>query len=409
MTMSNLKYYWNKNNYLFECDKKQILYAGETGIFLQLNNEEKQYLYDFIRNKIELPKNLLDKLLRIEAVSLKTEKEFENIRNFRVKKKQATAVLSISMCPVNLESKKVLSDKYLESIICFCERKNQKNISFFWNSPDFELIFPMINLLTLKLEEKGIYIYNGLITDFYSFTEKQLSELRKLRFNYFQILLNSDILNQKDKFSDFLDYIEVIFNFCKTLFYKPVFKIICEITKTSEEKIVHLIKYFYQRYGNFFIVDFALKVDIYECFNKLNAEVFNERDIEKYIYIDNDLNNNEREYLKKISNVFACSAQNISAFIVDWDGNILKCWKDLGNKNKSIYDLEKRRAINTEVEYEYLMTDSYLMKKCKNCCMKNQCNGGCIHDTNNFCECKFRKKLKDFYFFERRKQKVFEI
>ncbi len=407
--MNNLKYYWNKKNYLFEYDEKLILYAGETGSFLSLNDEEKQYLFNFIENKIELPQNLLDKLIKIEAVSLKTERELENIRNFRVKKKQANSVLSISMCPINLKLKKTLSDKYLESIIWFCERKNQKNIRFFWNFSDLEIILPMINLLTLKLEEKGIFVYNEIVTDFYSFTENQLSKLKNLRFNNFQILLNYDILNQKDKFSDFLDYIEVIFNFYKTVFYKPIFKIICEIMEDSEEKILNLQKYFYQRYGDFFFVDFTLKLGIYECNNKLNSVIFEEQDIEKYICFDKELNNNRREYLKKVSNVFECYAQNISTFIVDWDGNVLKCWKDLGNKNKSIYDLEKGLAINTEIEYEYLMTDSYLMSKCKNCCMKNQCNGGCIHDANNFCECNLSKKIKDFYFFEKQKQKVFEI
>ena len=153
-------------------------------------------------------------------------------------------------------------------------------------------------------------------------------------------------------------------------------------------------------------LDITNYADIYECRNKINSEIFSDSELENTIEYDKKLNNYERMYLKKVSSVFSCHAQTISAFIIDWDGNVLKCWNDLGNKHKSIYSLETGRPINLEIEYKYLMTNSYTKIECNNCYLKNQCNGGCCHEKK---QCELKNKIKDFYFLREKRQFYYEI
>lgn len=404
--MKVLDFYWNKNNHIFRYDKKWVLYAGETGNFLELSDKEKQNLDSFIGEKKKLPEPLFRKLMNTEAISIKTEQEFENIAKYRLLKKQVSSVLSVSMCPCAPDSEKILDEKYLDGIIHFCERKNQKNIRFFWNCSDIKNILPLVENISSKLEKKGIFIYNGLVSNSFVFSELELDKLKKLRFNNFQILLKTCILKSEQELYDFLTFIELSFNFYKRVFYKPIFNILCEISDKTYEKIKELKEYFASRYGDFFNLDITNYADIYECRNKINSEIFSDSELENTIEYDKKLNNYERMYLKKVSSVFSCHAQTISAFIIDWDGNVLKCWNDLGNKHKSIYSLETGRPINLEIEYKYLMTNSYTKIECNNCYLKNQCNGGCCHEKK---QCELTNKIKDFYFLREKRQFYYEI
>ncbi len=400
------KYWWNKHNKVFASDKSWVLYAGETGVFIEITEDERNNIENFIASKEDLNHSLLEKLQNIEVVSDKTTDDFERIRNYRMLKKQLSSVLTIYVCPEN-KSGIIISEEFLDRLVLFCERKNQKIIRFYWNILDFDKTALLIEKLTKELESKRIIVYNGIITNTLGLSEGELRITKDLRVNNLQFLIHATIFSNKSELIKLLDKCELIFNFFKTNFYTPVITILFEVNDNNIKDIQKLRNYFLQRYGSFFKVDITKETDLFSCQNKISNEVSDEESFLEILKYDNQLNFYERDYLKKVSSCFMCSAQKAQTYIVDWYGNMLKCWNDLGQAEKSVFDLKKMKNINPEVEYFYLTSDSYSNKKCDKCCIKNQCNGGCVHDNKKSCD--FTERIENSYKLLKRKQNYFEI
>lgn len=402
----SVKYWWNEHNKVFFSDNSWVLYAGETGEFIEISEDEKNNIENFIATKEDLNHCLLEKLVNIEAVSDKTSDEFARIRNYRMLKKQLSNVLTIYVCPES-KSGMIINEDFIDRLVEFCERKNQKIIKFYWNIFYFDKIVLIIEKLSNELKSKGVFVYNGIITNSLGLDEEELRITKDLRVNNLQFLISKEIVSAKTELIKLLDKCELIFNFYKTNFYIPVITILFEGNNTNIKEIQNLKDYFQKRYGDFFKIDITKESDIFSCQNKICNEVYNEGTFSETLKFDNQLNYFERDYLKKVSDCFMCTAQRVQTYLIDWNGNILKCWMDLGQQEKSIFDLKNMKNINLESEYLYLTSDSYSNENCKNCFIKNQCNGGCVHEIEKKCD--FNKRIEEFYAFLRKKQKYYVI
>ena len=406
--MNKNTYHWNKKNTIFKYNADWVLYAGETGIFIKITPEEKNDIDTFILSNTLVPSELLNKLEPIEAITKKSEQELSNIRTYRMLKKQMNQVFTLSICPENLEKGTTLSEEAIQKIVNFCKKKNQKNIRCFWNCTTPNRILFLVKKLFSELEINGISIYNGLISYNFECSEILLKDFINLRFNNFKILITSKVLACHNTLSKFLDYIETIFNFYKTNFYSPQIQIFFEINDENCHKIKTLKEYFKKRYGDFFLIEISFNVNIFECNDKLTSSIM-DINLDKYLYFDKKLNYYDRTYLKKISENFTCSAQTYSSYIIDWNLNVLKCWKDLGVNNKSIYNLQKNKGTNLEVEYKYLRSTVCPKSECKKCFMINQCNGECSYYQQNFTDCTKKNRLFDFYEMIQNRPQIYEI
>ena len=54
--------WWNKHNTVFASDKSWVLYAGETGVFIEITEDERNNIENFIASKEDLNHSLLEKL-----------------------------------------------------------------------------------------------------------------------------------------------------------------------------------------------------------------------------------------------------------------------------------------------------------------------------------------------------------
>lgn len=85
----------------------------------------------------------------------------------------------------------------------------------------------------------------------------------------------------------------------------------------------------------------------------------------------------------------ACDANRENAFVVDPDGDIYKCWTEIGNKEASIgriSDLRQKKQENNESDREnreirWLTWEPFEYSDCLECKMLPICMGGCAHQA----------------------------
>jgi uncharacterized protein len=92
-----------------------------------------------------------------------------------------------------------------------------------------------------------------------------------------------------------------------------------------------------------------------------------------------------KNYPKRIANV--CSADKYNSFMIGPDGNIYKCFEELGEKSKIIGNILDFKNLdnheNFSLDINYMSFDPTVISKCKNCKVLPLCMGGCPKNRIN--------------------------
>lgn len=89
------------------------------------------------------------------------------------------------------------------------------------------------------------------------------------------------------------------------------------------------------------------------------------------------------EYIFEYKKVF-CAATIDNNFVIDEKCNVYKCWNDIGNDKKVIFNLMEdveKRQINKESLMEYMGWNPFSKEECKNCKALPICAGGCAFES----------------------------
>ena len=74
-----------------------------------------------------------------------------------------------------------------------------------------------------------------------------------------------------------------------------------------------------------------------------------------------------------------CGADSINSYVVDSDGLVYKCWNDIGNPDKAIWNILTDEEINYCMQNAYLSHDPTSDPDCSKCKLLPICMGGCPH------------------------------
>ncbi len=80
----------------------------------------------------------------------------------------------------------------------------------------------------------------------------------------------------------------------------------------------------------------------------------------------------------------ACDANRTNAFVLDPDGDMYKCWTEIGNKTASIGrigDLTRQNKEEGILEIQWLTWEPFEYSDCVECKMLPICMGGCAHQA----------------------------
>lgn len=75
-----------------------------------------------------------------------------------------------------------------------------------------------------------------------------------------------------------------------------------------------------------------------------------------------------------------CMARHINSYLVAPNGDLFKCWTDIGVKEKSVGNLNQKGGLNNTILTRYLTgADPFDEPKCQRCFYLPICEGRCPH------------------------------
>lgn len=139
--------------------------------------------------------------------------------------------------------------------------------------------------------------------------------------------------------------------------------------------------------------------DVYEqkkCFDTCD---FSEEEFDFYseAIVKNNYNYMNR-YPRPVSNF--CVADTLNDHVVGADGNMYKCWKDIGDNEKCIGSLIEDKKYNDNLFLNYMLYDATSSEKCSECNLLPICMGGCPYvrlEEKNSEGCPRYKFILDSY------------
>ena len=120
-----------------------------------------------------------------------------------------------------------------------------------------------------------------------------------------------------------------------------------------------------------------------DCYDEdicLTVEKFNELNLSfvKELEKRNFKISKQYNYPNRINTV--CSCDRVNTMVINADGEIYKCWDDIGKKDISLGNINNSNEMKLNKSYmDYLMYDPTYDSKCKECKILPICMGGCSY------------------------------
>ncbi|MDU5925118.1 MAG: SPASM domain-containing protein, partial [Finegoldia magna] len=99
----------------------------------------------------------------------------------------------------------------------------------------------------------------------------------------------------------------------------------------------------------------------------------------------------------KITNF--CGADAVNSLVINSNGDLYKCWSDIGFVDRKIGNINDNFSGNTSMYYDYMLYDPTEDEECKKCKLLPICMGGCPYQrvVNKKKGCnRFKENMDDF-------------
>jgi uncharacterized protein len=387
----------DKNNY--------FLYNSLSNSFIQLDrNGYKQVLE--IKKNIEsfdfsqFP-GLQEKLIEAKIITDNDLDEYYQIKLFKHLQRFDRTGMSLTIAPTldcNLNCSYCyeasrppvymsdeLEDKLMDFVISFTECKT---IYVAWYGGEALLAFDRIQRLTEKFKKLDVHYSAGLITNGYEMDAEKVDQFPALLFKDVHITIDGldEVHNRRrphlknnDSFARILKNLDYLMQRQKEYALKVTIRV--NIDRTNENDYGPLYQYLRERYNNeqFTIYPGFVNQKFGACSSapdelldrQMKAD-FTIRQFKKYGI--HGLN-----FFPGLSKQ-ECMARHINSYLIDPHGDLYKCWSDIGIKEKSVGNLNRKGGLNNKILIRYLTgADPFDEPKCQKCFYIPICEGRCPH------------------------------
>ena len=282
-----------------------------------------------------------------------------------------------------------------------------KALDVTWFGGEPLLAFDRIVSMTKKMQNLGLNYKAGMITNGYLLTEKVISKLESLAISSIQITIDgmADLHNTrrclksgKPTFDKILQNIDLL----QKVNPQIRLNVRVNVDKTNYADFLELYKFLKDKHYPTLNVNLAFVKDMTGCY-KCNHSY----DMQEQAQIVKDL---LQKYGLDFSMVFPrseryeCAIRNRNALVIGPEGELYKCWNDVGNKSKIIGNIDGK-ITNEALLLRYLVAaDPFEDPKCQECFLLPVCGGGCPYsriqneyEGTNINTCLYIKDhLKDF-------------
>lgn len=286
-------------------------------------------------------------------------------------------------CPYCFEGQlpnRYMTDETEDAIVEFIKKRNiAKHLHITWFGGEPLLAFNRIVSLSEKMQSLGRSYEAGMITNGFLMTPEKVCKFRSLGINRVQITIDGaptthnirrPLRSGGPTFDVIVKNIKCARDIDETL------KIIVRVNLDENNK------HEYDSVLELFPPENFPSVIVYPAFvsgsnGKGSDCIFDDVGIARFL-IDQYYN-----YGRYSSNFYpslnrgACAARNPNSFIIGPEGELYKCWNDVGIESKVFGDISGK-ITNERVLYDYLMkADAIFDKKCNKCNFMPVCSGGC--------------------------------
>jgi uncharacterized protein len=245
------------------------------------------------------------------------------------------------------------------------------------------MAFGRISTLTEKIKRINTNFTASIITNGYLLSEKIIDKFDEYHINKIQITI--DGLNQthdrrRPLISGKGTFEKIIRNIDLLNKKKPKFPIIIRVNvdETNQSEFIETYKYFDKRYeGKTYVVP-GFVDDVSGC--GISDCIFNRnRKVQFMIELYKKYNLNILSFYP-INQRYECPIRNPYHFVIGPEGEIYKCWNDVGNSKKIVGNLLTKEIGNAALLTRYYVAgDPFDDANCINCFHLPTCGGGCPH------------------------------
>lgn len=301
-----------------------------------------------------------------------------------------------------------MSEEVENKIIQFIRKQSEaQSINVTWFGGEPLLAFDRIVSLTRKMQALGLEYKAGIITNGYLFSEKIISLLPSLAISSIQITLDGlaplhdsrrCLKSGKPTFEKILQNIDLLQKSCPDINVK----IRVNVDKTNIEDFLNLYRLLKGKHYPNLSMNLAFVKDITGC--KKCASFYDSGEQAQIA----------KKFLQKygldfsmvfpLSDRYECAIRNKNSIVIGPEGEIYKCWNDVGDKDKVVGDIDGK-ITNEALLLRYLLAaDPFEDPKCQDCFLLPVCGGGCPYsriqneyEGTNINTCLFMKDhLEEF-------------
>jgi len=371
--------------------KLDNIYRDKFNEIVDNNFEEIEESKDLFENLIKGNMIIEDNIDEISAV-----KTMESINRFSTSSYSLTIAPTMKCnfrCPYcyeKSETNETMNSKTVDKIKEFFNdtKKNRNHLFISWYGGEPLIAWDIIEELSIEAVELfGDKYRSDIVTNGYLLTEEKISRFKQLHINHMQITIDGppEVHNKLRRLPNGEDTFFVILNNIKmSLKINPDLNVVIRVNTDKEniESVDKILDYFDE-------YDLKGKIQIYlapiENINNSCQETncFNANEFAKHEmdYISRNLNRgytfvNIPKYMGSV-----CAAISSNSLLINSNGDLYKCWDDVGISDLKVGDIFSGMQLNTNMT-DWLTYD-FLDSECSKCSFLPICMGGCPHKRMN--------------------------
>lgn len=275
-----------------------------------------------------------------------------------------------------------VEDKLIRFIKSYRSSNNQMHITWYGGEP--LLAWDRVMSITKRIYDIGKGFTSSMITNGYLLTEEKVAKLNYLKVNYLQITLDGAkathdsrrcLINGQPTYDKILENIDLVMKSD----FKGTIHVRVNVDERNEDEYVEVYRYVMSKYAK----DYGRRITVYPGFVKgddhadsacffdaMRQGEFVQKMYEKYKIIP--LNLFPRRHSQ------TCTLTKRNGFVVGPEGELYKCWDDVGIDEMVVGSLDVNNDWNMPLIAEGMVACSYLDDpECRECSFFPICNGGC--------------------------------
>lgn len=283
----------------------------------------------------------------------------------------------------------VMSSQTIDALMSFVNTHQRvKGIHIVWFGGEPLLAFGTIKDIIYKFEQNVNVpiISQSMVTNGFLFDKKMEEFFSEYPLNTIQITLEGgkkrhDIIRKLNNGSPTFDKIIDNVGRLLSVFQETQINIRVNIEKENIEDYYILSDILLTKwktpnlhvYPGFLFIDDDNK-------RKLSCRVYSGNEKSR-VLLDIKQKYAPEELFPRLSNTAGCTATMTNAYIIGPEGEIYKCWKDVGDKDKIVGSIVSGKMTNAALYYRYMQESKwYNRQECKDCSLLPVCDGGCAND-----------------------------